>query len=149
MKVRMEDLKEKEVMHTLDALYTATSAMTGREAVKMFLRDLLTKSERIMLGRRILIARRILEGDTYDDITTSMKVGADTIARIEKWLQNKESGYERAIAGMRKEFAHRTEKRLYATSMLYRLKKKYPLHFLLFPTPKLKTGKVSVKNKKG
>jgi hypothetical protein len=39
---------------------------------------------------------------------------------------------------MEKEFEKRQEKKLYATSALYRLKKKYPLHFLLFPTPKLK-----------
>ena len=71
-----------------------------------------------------------------------MKVGYDTIYRVERWLHDQMPGYEQAIKEMEKEFEKRQQKRdekkLYATSALYRLKKKYPLHFLLFPTPKLK-----------
>lgn len=138
MKVKIGKLSDKEVIKTLDALYTAASAIQGREAVKLFLRDLLTKSERIMLGRRIIIARKLLNGETYRDITKSLGVGHDTIMRVQRWLDDQLPGYEQAIAGLEKEFNKRQEKKLYATSALYRLKKKYPLHFLLFPTPKLK-----------
>lgn len=141
MKVKIEKLSDKEVMRTLDALYTAASAVHGREAVKLFLRDLLTKSERIMLGRRIIIARKLINGESYREITKSLGVGQDTIIRVQKWLQDQMPGYEQAIAGLEKEFNRRQEKRLYAQSALYRLKKKYPLHFLLFPTPKLKRDK--------
>jgi uncharacterized protein YerC len=122
----------------LDALYTAASAVRGRGAVKLFLRDLLTGSERIMLGRRIIIAQKLLSGASYADITQSLGVGHDTIYRVQRWLSDQMPGYEQAIAGMEKEFSRRQEKKLYAESALYRLKKKYPLHFLLFPTPKRK-----------
>lgn len=129
-------------METLDALYTAASAVKGREAVKLFLRDLLTSSERIMLGRRILIARRLLSGESSRTIAADMKVGNDTVYRVARWLEDQMPGYEQAVKGMEKEFENRKQKyedkKLYATSGLYRLKKKYPLHFLLFPTPKLK-----------
>lgn len=138
MKVKMEKLGEKEIMKTLDTLYTAASAVSGREAVKLFLKDLLTPSERIMLGRRIIIARLLISGETYADITKRLSVGHDTIFRIQKWLDDQLPGYEKAIAGLEKEFNKREEKKLYATSAMYRLKKKYPLHFLLFPTPKIK-----------
>lgn len=71
-----------------------------------------------------------------------MKVGYDTVYRVARWLEDQLPGYEQAIKEMEKEFKARKEKyedkKLYATSGLYRLKKKYPLHFLLFPTPKLK-----------
>ena len=125
-------------MHTLDTLYTAASSIQGRDAIKLFLKDLLTPSERIMLGRRIIIARKLLSGETYDEISLSLKVGTDTISRVQRWLNDQMPGYEQAIAGLEKEFDKRQEKKLYATSTLYRLKKKYPLHFLLFPNPKLK-----------
>ena len=138
MKVRIEKMAEREVIKTLDTLYTAASAVKGRDAVKLFLKDLLTPSERIMLGRRIIIARFLLSGETYDNITKRLRVGHDTIFRVQKWLDDQLPGYEQAIAGMEKEFDNRNDKKLYATSMLYRLKKKYPLHFLLFPTPNLK-----------
>lgn len=138
MKVKAEKLSNKEMMRTLDALYTAASSVQGRKAMKIFLRDLLTKSERIMLGRRIIIARKLLDGQTYEDISAEMGVGPDTIWKIGRWLDDQIPGYERAIEGMKKEFKKRDEKRLYAQSMLFRFKKKYPLYFLLFPTPKLK-----------
>lgn len=140
MKVRVDKLSEKEIMHTLDVLYTAMGAIQGRAQMKLFLRDLLTKSERIMLGRRIIIARKLLDGETYEDISISMRVGPDTIVRVQRWLDDQMPGYEKAISGMKKEFDRRLEKKLYAKSMLYRLKKKYPLHFLLFPTQKLKNN---------
>jgi len=138
MKVRIQKLGEKEIIKTLDTLYTAASAVQGREAVKLFLKDLLTPSERIMLGRRIIIARKLLSGASQREIIASLGVGPDTIYRVQKWLDDQLPGYEQAIAGLEKEFDKRNEKRLYAQSALYRLKKKYPLHFLLFPTPKLK-----------
>lgn len=138
MKVKIEKLTEKEVIRTLDTLYTAASAVKGREATKLFLRDLLTKSERIMLGRRIIIARMLINGFSHREIICKLGVGQDTIARVQKWLHDQMPGYEKAIEGLEKEFDKIQEKKLYAQSALYRLKKKYPLHFLLFPTPKLK-----------
>jgi uncharacterized protein YerC len=137
MKVKIKELTDEERIETLDALYTAAGTVRGREAMKLFLRDLLTESERVMLGRRILIARRLLSGSLYDDIANHLRVGHDTIHRVHRWLRDKLPGYEHAIRDMEKEFQERArrheDKRLYATSALYRLKKKYPMHFLLFP----------------
>lgn len=145
MKVRAKELSDKERMETLDALYTAAGSVRGRSAMKTFLKDLLTESERIMLGRRIQIARDILSGKPVDAIAKDMRVGYDTIYKVRRWLKDQLPGYEDAIAGMEKEFKAREKKHedayLYATSGLYRLKKKYPLHFLLFPTPKKKPKK--------
>lgn len=149
MRVKARDMEEKARIETLDALYTAASALQGRDAVKAFLRDLLTESERIMLGRRVLIARRLLAGESPTDIASGLKVGFDNIYRVKLWLEDQFPGYEKAIAEMEKEFEKRKDrarmtkdgkidKKLYATSALYRLKKKYPLHFLLFPLPKRK-----------
>ena len=91
-----------------------------------------------MLGRRIMIARKLINKESYSEISKSLGVGHDTIWRVQRWLNDQMPGYEQAIAGLNKEFEKRQDKRLYAQSALYRLKKKYPLHFLLFPTPKLK-----------
>lgn len=140
MKVKAKELSDETRIETLDALYTAAGTVKGRSAMKEFLRDLLTESERIMLGRRVLIARHLLAGKAPTDIASDLKVGLDTIYRVQRWLHDQMPGYEKAIAGMEEEYAHRKSKRddkyLYATSALYRLKKKYPLHFLLFPWPK-------------
>lgn len=143
MKVRSKKLTSKEKMRTLDALYTAASGIVGRDAMKLFLRDLLTESERIMLGRRILIARMLLAGASYEDIAEELKVGYDTIRRVGRWLSDELSGYEKAIEKINAELDRREEKRregrMYADrswkGSLARLKKRYPLHFVLFPWP--------------
>lgn len=147
MKRKREDLTEEEIIVTLDTLYTAASAVKGRDAVKLFLRDLLTSSERIMLGRRIIIARLLISGETYNSIQERMNVGHATIGRVQRWLDDQFPGFEQAVAEMEKEFRKRAQKRLYATSMLYRLKKKYPLHYLLFPMPKTKLPPVYPRSK--
>lgn len=142
MKVRARQLSDKHRIEVLDNLYTAASAIHGRQAMKLFLRDLLTESERIMLGRRIMIARKLLAGQSHRAIESQMKVGKDTVWRVQRWLLDQFPGYEQAIKELEKEFEDRQkryeDKKLYATSALYRLKKKYPLHFLLFPTTKIK-----------
>lgn len=142
MKVKSKELTDTERIEILDSLYTAAASVKGRNAVKLFLRDLLTESERIMLGRRVMIARKLIAGDDYGTIEEQLKVGRDTIWRVQKWLLDQMPGYEEAIKGLEKEFKDRKakadDKYLYATSSIYRLKKKYPLHFLLFPWPKSK-----------
>lgn len=136
MKVRVKSLTKEQRIETLDTLYTAAASIQGRAAVKLFLRDLLTESERIMLGRRIIIARKLIKGTSRDDIAVELRVGYDTIHRVHRWLHDQFPGYEQAVKGMEKEFEERRGKKLDTTSALYRLKKKYPLHFLLFPWPK-------------
>lgn len=135
MKKRPSDLSKKERIRTLDALYTAAGTVRGREAMKRFLRDLLTESERIMLGRRILIARMLLKGAGYDEIRAGTGAGYATIGRVHAWLNDQVPGYEDAIRAMEEEFGRREFRKKYASSMLARLKKRYPLHFLLFPGP--------------
>lgn len=133
MKKKIEELSEQERMLTLDALYTAAGTVHGRSAMKLFLRDLLTESERVMLGRRILIARLLLQDETADSIRARTGAGYATIERIRRWLKDQFPGYETAIKNLEEEFGKREFKRKYAASALFRLKKKYPLHFLFFP----------------
>jgi uncharacterized protein YerC len=138
MKVRAKQLPGKQKIETLDTLYTAAGTVRGRSAMKLFLRDLLTESERIMLGRRIMIARKLIAGEPHRDIEAELGVGRDTIGRVQRWLWDQLPGYEQAIAELEKEFEKRNFKRQFATSALFRLKKKYPAHFLLFPLLKKK-----------
>ena len=140
MKVRPRSLGERERIVALDALYTATASLQGRAAVKAFLRDLLTESERIMLGRRIVIARMLVAGYTYRDIAARLGVGTDTVQRVQKQLYDQVPGYEEALRGMERESERRRLRRIYADESwpgsVARLKAKYPMHFLLIPWPK-------------
>ncbi len=136
MKKKVDDLSEQEKIQTLDALYTAASSVRGRGPMKLFLRDLLTESERIMLGRRIIIARLLLQRETLDSIRARTGAGYSTIRRVQQWLQDQLPGYETAISGLETELGKREARRKQGVGAIQRLKKRYPLHFLLFPAPK-------------
>lgn len=138
MKKRLDQLSGKQQIETLDMLYTAAGAISGRDATKAFLKELLTPSERIMIGRRIWIARLLLSGHTHAEIGKQLEVGPNTIVKVEKWLKQKMPGYRKAIKGLESELDKRTKKQyLYENPLSFRaLKKKYPMHFLLFPVGK-------------
>lgn len=138
MKRKLTDLTEKEKIKTLDMLYTAASSIRGRKSVKLFLRDLLTPSERIMLGRRIWIARFLINGETHESIAKRLGVGMGTIQRVERWLGDQFPGFEQAVKGAEREFKKRDWRNevTYGPFSFSALKRKYPLHFLLFPAPK-------------
>ena len=140
MKRKSNELTDTEKIRTLDLLYTAAASVTGRKDMKLFLRDLLTESERIMLGRRIWIARMLLSGTSHAEIARQLKVGLNTIWRVQRWLHDQLPGYEQALKGLEKEMDKRAiiaERKANPFSYAA-LKKKYPLHFLFFPEPKPK-----------
>ena len=135
MKVMSRKIDNKEKIEYLDALYTAVESLTSREEVKNFLRDLLTEGERIMVGRRIIIARRLLNNEPYEQIIREMRVGPDTIMRVHRWLEDDIEGYEKAVKKLEKVLESRQAKRdkAYIDPFSFEgLKKRYPLHFFLF-----------------
>ena len=138
MKKKINDLGDQEKIATLDMLYTAASSVSGRDAIKLFLRDLLTPSERIMLGRRIWIARLLISGETPAEVGRRLKVGPGTVYRVQKWLRDQFPGFEKAIKGLEKEMDRRAVRREASADPVSfaALKRKYPLHFLFFPNPK-------------
>ena len=143
MKRKRDELTDSEHMETLDMLYTAAGSMQGRDAMKTFLKELLTPSEKIMLGRRIWIARLLLQGYTPSEVGEKLQVGPNTVWRVEKWLNAQMPGYKQAIRNLEQEMSDREKKRAISKNPfgLTALKKKYPLHFLLFPAPKAKNKK--------
>jgi len=130
MKVQPRQLSDRERIRFIDALYTATGSLRGRKEVKAFLHDLLTESERVMLGRRIVIAQMMLAGRRYDDIISELRVGADTVYRVHRWLDQQYPGYRKAVEGLEREWRGR---RRGTSGLAAKLKEKYPLHFLLVP----------------
>jgi uncharacterized protein YerC len=133
-------LTDLEYVRTVDMLYTAAGTVKGHAAMKSFLRDLLTQSERIMLGRRIWIARLLIQDYTAVEICRKLKVSLRTVYHVERWLSDQFKGYEEAVSGLERVMDDRAVRReSFADPYSFAaLKRKYPLHFLLFPNPKPK-----------
>ena len=125
------DIKSK----CLDALYVALDFAKERNEVKSFINDILTEGEKVMVGRRILIAKRLLIKQPYRRIVAEMGVGLDTVYRDKKWLGSRHKGYERVVEKIKK--AVRPVKResefkdYYPTSGLAEVRRRYKSYYWL------------------
>ena len=88
---------------TTSCLFAAAEDAHKNGTTKIFLEGLLTPSEQIMLGRRIWIARMLLENKTYQEIGELLHVGPHTVMRTELWLQGMLPDYDKALVQMERE----------------------------------------------
>lgn len=149
-KKTLKDIGEDELNIYLDLLSNGIYSLKSYEGTKNFIKSLLTSSEILMLGRRIYIAKMILEGKTYDEIKTTLNVGLDTIANVYKTIFQQDKSYSKLIKKLERKIIKEKEDLLQEdTTELYsfkNLRRAYPLHFLLFNLWEL-TSKKSYKKK--
>ena len=128
-------LKERQKL--LKEFWTTIALLESVDEIKNFFKDLLSESETFMLARRLKIARLIYAGWSYEEIEKELHTSPTTIASVHSWLDGGFGGYIDGITKLRKEMARQAalaEKREEARVpfSFESLKKKYPLHFLLF-----------------
>jgi len=134
MKVKPKVIKSIDRAYYLDMVITALASVKSKAEIKRLLNELLTESEMIMIGRRIVIAKKLLEGKSYEEIIDEMRVGADTIMKVHKFIGINDGGYEKVVNEIAKVFRYQRKHNSvhYENNPMARLKRKYPLHFLLF-----------------
>jgi uncharacterized protein YerC len=132
MKVKYKKLTKEDRIKCLDALYTAIGCLKSRDDIKLFLRDLLTSSERIMIGRRIIIAQMLIDGYSHRNIAGEIGVGMDTIFRVQRWLTDDKKGYEKTIEKFNRELKKRNKSNAYLMSGSFAdIKKRYKGYYWL------------------
>jgi TrpR-related protein YerC/YecD len=140
-KFNLGKLSSKDRMELLDLFWTSIEQLKTREEIKNFFKDLLSESESIMLARRILTARELLKGKTYQEIMQEFGLGKSTVASVHNWLISGFGGYEKALKNFDKIIKERLKKIERAKEYNRRSSKefgtfaairhKYPMHFLL------------------
>jgi TrpR-related protein YerC/YecD len=68
--------------------------------IRRFLRDLLNRQERLMLARRLQVAKMLQAGASYTEIVDALGVGKQTISRVQRWLNFGRDGYMRAARAL-------------------------------------------------
>lgn len=129
-KVNLRTLSPRQRQTLRHELLAAFAANRNREELQRFLLELLTQSEVVMLARRIQIAKLLLQGKTYEDIRTSLKVGLHTIQGIDRWLGRSFEGYRNALPPLL-EGGRKRRTRWHEEGPVKQLRRKFPLHFLL------------------
>lgn len=79
-----------------ESLLEAISQVRSKAEVSIFIEDLLTPTERIMVSKRLSIAILLLKGWNYDSIKDLLKVSSETVSRIALILKTKK-GYRVAM----------------------------------------------------
>lgn len=65
--------------------------------VKEFFYDFFTKTERVMLAKRLAVAMMIYKNYRYDDIRSILHVSTSTITRVSDWLDKGGDGVKRVL----------------------------------------------------
>lgn len=90
-------LHKKVEERILDLFWTSLSSLSTKEKVALFLDDLLTSTEKLMLSKRLAIAFMLLKGHDYATINNQLKVSDPTIWNVKTSLLLSSKGYKMAI----------------------------------------------------
>lgn len=84
-------LPAKDRENIIKEVVAIVGGAKSSKALRQLLSNLLTASEIVMLGRRIIIAERIIQGKKDEEIRKELKVGFSTILTVHKWLEHSDN----------------------------------------------------------
>lgn len=77
-------------------LWSAFTLMDSKEDIRLLFKDLFTHTEYKMFAKRLEIARRLLHGQTYEEIMEALKVTSRTITTVNNILMTQGEGLRKA-----------------------------------------------------
>ena len=92
---------DRETANRLFESFFRTIGLLNRQDAELFLDDLLTRTERVMLAKRLAISILLDVGKTYQHIKELLNVSQSTITVVGKTLELS-GGYRRAIEKLKK-----------------------------------------------
>jgi len=100
-KYNIRKLKDKHKKAVLNEFYKAILNLKNIKEAEKFFSDLLDLTEIAMLSRRLIAAEKLYQGKTFDEIVKELKMGKDTIAKVNHWLHDGE-GYKLIVSRLKK-----------------------------------------------
>ena len=82
-----------EIAARFDELVSAFVRLRDPDVVAAFLRDLCTTNELDAMGQRLLVARLVNDGLSYQEISRRTGASTATVTRVAQWLHHGEGGY--------------------------------------------------------
>jgi len=94
MSLKIEKILPEEKKEVIDTLLDAAKNVGGEQPVVSFINEILTESEKITLGRRLMVARMLLEGKKRTEIQEAIKISPNTFSKIKQWLSKQLPNYK-------------------------------------------------------
>lgn len=106
------EVDEETYFRDIHFLYEIFNSLKSTREIKLFLRDILTRSELRMIKRRWHIANLLLDPFGYDIrwISRKSKTSTQTISRIKSILETGEGGLKLAVERVRKHLEKERQK---------------------------------------
>jgi TrpR-related protein YerC/YecD len=98
----LRKLSPKKQRELLEGFFLTIASLKNIQEVRRFFKDLLEIDETAMLARRLQAAIRLLAGKTYQEISQELKMGMDTIDRVNRWLKHGSQGYRIAVERLKR-----------------------------------------------
>lgn len=96
-KISPAKMSKRDMDKMLNLLYNKLSKLKTRKEIADFIADILMDSEKIMILRRLQIAKLLLEEKTYNEIRKKLKVGFDNIKTVRHKIDFGSGGYIKFI----------------------------------------------------
>ena len=87
----------KDFRPMLKELYAEFIKLETEEECELFLSDLCTMKELQSMGQRLMAAKMLLEGKTYNEVIEATDISSATLARVSKCVRYGDGGYENII----------------------------------------------------
>ena len=130
-KVQHRQLTKKEWDALRSELLAALRRMGIKRQGEELLFDLLTKSEVIMLARRIFVAKALLKGEALDAIARRLHLGFATIQQVDRSLEQRLPSYRQVLGADTREKP--TGSKIPLDPHSFRgLRARYPAHYAFF-----------------
>lgn len=128
---RIPKLNKQKRQELIISLCEALTSIRKPEEAAKFLTDLLSPQELQMLAKRLEIAKALVEGFTYEEIKSDLKVGMGTIARVNTWLNLQGEGFKLVISRTRKrkKIYEHSDDEIYDPLSWYNIKRRYSKYY--------------------
>ena len=97
MQVSKRGLDKQVERRLFKVFYRLMADLKNPKQVEMFLGDVLTETERVVLAKRLTIAVYLNRDRSYEKIRKDLKVSSATIANVQKMLENGGEGFNLAL----------------------------------------------------
>ena len=87
----------KDFKPMLKELYAELIKLETEEECEAFLYDLCTMKELQSMGQRLMAAKMLLEGKTYNEVIEETDISSATLARVSKCVRYGDGGYANII----------------------------------------------------
>ena len=94
-KVSRYPLPKEDWEEFYDQICKALAMLESKREIKDFLDDLFTYTEKKMLSKRVQVARNLIQGITYNIISTRLHVTDTMISAVNDVLNSRGRGYEK------------------------------------------------------